>query len=600
MFRFPSLDLIRVSAVVALACCLILGSLGLDGALRERTRADRSLEELHLFDLAAAAALSITAERRPLEFALDLDLNENVGAISELRGARINTDLRIEAFRSALGALADSEGMNFGFLQTVLRDERRRADALLILPLDKRLIGAQLSAARGMSTISDAFKPFVDKVSKRVILANENLAGRVNIARLLSTLYESAARLPTEVMPALRRGEMLPPEAGMTAMRLRQRILALWDVGLSQLEYEIASKPLQNSLEEIRATYFGRGFPYISYAIETFSRRPMRGSENARAIAQVYGPTIEPIAQMRDRYLQWMMVDAAQAQANATRQAQIFLGLTAASLFAAAIFALTGYRQILKPLLGFRDQILAACERKPFERVPYHGSVAAVRHLYRALETLEARDRERLALDRERTALSEKLRALSETDDLTHLPNRRGLFDQLSRFSLSDQDYVAILVDIDHFKAVNDTHGHGVGDEVLFTFAQCLKTRMGPDVLVARYGGEEFALAVRAQSPERLVHFAEMVRTEIENLHFATSEGILRLTASFGVAHERGPVSSWPTLLSLADKALYEAKAAGRNRVRLTNAAMQLAGKSGRSEVGAGDASAPAILMTAV
>ncbi len=107
---------------------------------------------------------------------------------------------------------------------------------------------------------------------------------------------------------------------------------------------------------------------------------------------------------------------------------------------------------------------------------------------------------------------------------------------------------------------------------MLAAFSACLRARAGPDVVVARYGGEEFALVVRSDGLEPVLAFVEALRAEIEDLVVETSAGPIRITASFGLAHETGPVASWQALFSLADDALYEAKAAGRNRVRATNA----------------------------
>ncbi|WP_061931632.1 GGDEF domain-containing protein [Aureimonas sp. AU22] len=587
MFRLPSLDLIRISSIIALSSSMIIGSIALRGVLDQHQRAGAALVELQLFELATAAATAITKERRPLELALSAEPADAAGLTAELKASRADADRSIARFRQLVESSALASSMNFNFLTALLRDERRAADALLALPLAERQVSLQLRVARGMSSISQTFVPFVDKTAQRVIEADESLAGRVNVARLLGALYEAATRLPSEVMPALKRSEVIPPEAVMTSMRVQQRILALWDVGVSQLEFGLDSPRLSQAHEEIRSVYFGKGFPFLSRAIETHSRRPLNSVEQAKRISEVYAPTTLPILRMRNLYVDAMMKEAVTIQESTLLQMKLVVCLTVLILVMTAIAAWVLYRQMLRPLLGVRDQILALCERRPLERRPYLGSVRAVASLYKALETLEDRDRQRMVLELERADLSERLRTLSETDELTALPNRRGLFARLDGFGEQGRDYVTILGDIDHFKAVNDTYGHGPGDEVLAAFSECLRARASPDVVVARYGGEEFAIVMRSDQLEAVLAFAEDLRAEVEALVVETSAGTIRITASFGLAHEVGPVAAWPTLFDIADRALYEAKAAGRNRVRLCNATIMQLGASALSSSGA-------------
>ncbi len=310
MFRLPSLDLIRISAIIALSSSMIIGSMALRGVLDQYQRAGAALVELELFELATAAATAITKERRPLELALSVEPAEAVGLTTELRAARGDTDRSIDRLRQRVQVGPSIEGMNFQFITALLRDERRAADTLLALPLQNRQVSLQLRVARGMSSISESFVPFVDKAAQRVIEADGNLTGRVNVARLLGALYESATRLPSEVMPALKRSEMIPPEAVMTSMRVQQRILALWDVGISQLEFGLESPRLREANEDIRSTYFGKGFPFLVRAIETYSRRPLNSSDQAARISEIYAPTVLPILRMRNLYVDAMMEEA--------------------------------------------------------------------------------------------------------------------------------------------------------------------------------------------------------------------------------------------------------------------------------------------------
>jgi diguanylate cyclase (GGDEF)-like protein len=125
------------------------------------------------------------------------------------------------------------------------------------------------------------------------------------------------------------------------------------------------------------------------------------------------------------------------------------------------------------------------------------------------------------------------------------------------------------LVDLDFFKKVNDTFGHEAGDAVLVAVSKALqKDRRALDT-VARLGGEELALLLPSTTMEGAREVAERVRARIEALEVATAAGLIRVTASFGVAIYRSRVGDHGEMFDRADRALYAAKRAGRNRVEL-------------------------------
>lgn len=148
-------------------------------------------------------------------------------------------------------------------------------------------------------------------------------------------------------------------------------------------------------------------------------------------------------------------------------------------------------------------------------------------------------------------------------DALSSLPNRRQ-FDL--DVALMTPDDLLCLVDIDHFKAVNDTYGHAAGDEVLTQVGQLLRSGLRPADGAYRYGGEEFAVILRSFPPGDPALLAERLRRQVERATFGALEG-QSLTVSVGVA-QRGTLPA-ATCVQRADMALYAAKNAGRNRVAL-------------------------------
>ena len=163
-----------------------------------------------------------------------------------------------------------------------------------------------------------------------------------------------------------------------------------------------------------------------------------------------------------------------------------------------------------------------------------------------------------------------RLETLATTDGLTGLVNHRHfqerLDEMLARAERHQKSVCLILTDLDHFKAVNDTYGHPVGDLVLREVASVLATSARKIDLVARYGGEEFALVLEETEAEGGVGFAERVRAEVASRLFRSDQGNFRVTLSLGVACYPADARTKQALIDRADQALYAAKRAGRNR----------------------------------
>ena len=158
------------------------------------------------------------------------------------------------------------------------------------------------------------------------------------------------------------------------------------------------------------------------------------------------------------------------------------------------------------------------------------------------------------------------LRRQAAIDQLTGVLNRRGVEQTLARLGERAAEGIAlVMVDIDHFKRINDTHGHDSGDQVLQRVAAVMLQNVRADDILGRWGGEEFVIACVHCSAEHAAQVAEKIRQRIEGTLFGTRQRI-HVTASFGVAGMKGQ-EDFAETLRRADEALYRAKSDGRNRV---------------------------------
>jgi diguanylate cyclase (GGDEF)-like protein len=181
-----------------------------------------------------------------------------------------------------------------------------------------------------------------------------------------------------------------------------------------------------------------------------------------------------------------------------------------------------------------------------------------------------------LAMAKERTELRHRTAAM--VDPLTGISNRRAFLQDVGTLAKRHMDNprpaAVLLIDLDHFKSINDRFGHAIGDRVLELFAETAQKNLRASDLLGRLGGEEFA-AVLYDAPEaQAMEMAERLRTSFEQITLNVEGHEVAATMSVGLVHCQAPMLDVPSLLAQADQALYFAKERGRNRVELANLGM--------------------------
>jgi diguanylate cyclase (GGDEF)-like protein len=173
---------------------------------------------------------------------------------------------------------------------------------------------------------------------------------------------------------------------------------------------------------------------------------------------------------------------------------------------------------------------------------------------------------------REHARLTADFHHLAVTDGLTGLTNRRHLLElaerAFERCRRRGIPLAAIMVDVDHFKTINDTHGHAIGDLVLTTVAMQCRQELRAGDLLGRYGGDELIVLLPGSSPEDALHAAQRLRAAVSGTPIEVGTVLVPVTLSLGVTPAE-QCTDLDELLARADTALYEAKAAGRDCARL-------------------------------
>ena len=221
------------------------------------------------------------------------------------------------------------------------------------------------------------------------------------------------------------------------------------------------------------------------------------------------------------------------------------------------LIILTGHETAKVKVKGF-EQGASDYITKPFDTGEFLARINVHIKIKRLQDELRRKNRQ--------------LEELSNTDSLTGLFNRRYLMQtlqsELDRTRRHNHPMSLLMIDIDHFKQVNDRYGHQKGDEVLAQVAHCLKEGLRGYDLVARYGGEEFCMVLPETEQEGGLAMAERLRRSIKGLTFEAAGKTFSVSASFGLAcYPASSKGGIDDLMRLADEALYQAKSAGRDRV---------------------------------
>jgi diguanylate cyclase len=171
----------------------------------------------------------------------------------------------------------------------------------------------------------------------------------------------------------------------------------------------------------------------------------------------------------------------------------------------------------------------------------------------------------------------DRTRREARTDTLSGVANRKA-FDEALQFSISNlkrnkTPFALLLMDVDHFKRINDTHGHQAGDHVVMRLGEAFKTHVRPTDFVGRYGGDEFAILLTGVVPDMAGQVADRIRDSIQKTNFEFGDGAsqIAVTLSMGLACADSEVTSG-TVFERADQALYKSKHSGRNKLTVWSA----------------------------
>lgn len=556
---------------VAVAGCLVLGGVLFAVSLNDYRRYSLGIQEFDRYRLALLAANHISAERGPANSLMGADEDKAAGFQKQLDEHRMQSDRSLDALEASYATDETRFGKERQALARLREDlaaGRNAVDTVAALPLTERH-GHQIATAIGkMFHSADTAIGMTDLLGEAIVSNHSQISTEIVMANTCSRLREHAGRFGSYVVMMLTAERADDPELSLMLANTAGRIDSLRELIASYGAAYLTDPAVADALRDVDQTYFRTSLPYAWGIALKALKQP--GLMTAGEFTLNYVPGMRPVEGLRD-----VIIERLSAHIVAARdKAGLLLALAAAlTLFVTAllvVISLALRRLLFRPLLAAKDQIIQIAQDDLTEPPLPHSFSREIREMFDGLQTLRESQRKRRALETERDRLTERLKTLSETDGLTGLLNRRAI-DTIGMQALLDAAHTGepvafLMFDADHFKTVNDTYGHGVGDLVLQRIAETIRAEVRGCDVVARFGGEEFAVLARSTTGEGGRQLAEKLRRAIARMVVAP-ELDLRITASFGVAAWHPGEESWAELVEQTDRQLYRAKNLGRNRV---------------------------------
>ncbi|GAA5784246.1 GGDEF domain-containing protein [Chitiniphilus shinanonensis] len=533
-----------------------------------------NLDNLRLYHSALLATNLLSAERGPANNLLGTPQASNGARALQLAMARAASDGALAELARLLTLhppLPFQPKHQLDQLQQSLREARAQVDHLAMLPLSQRSNSAISQAIEHMFQAVDRLEAVVTVIGNHAAKADRSLSDAILMAQVVSNMREYAGRVGSLLIGPLVHQQPFSIEELRRITNLRGRLEEM----NMQLNHQIGDywdRPgMLQARDRVTQQYFGAGNAIVQSVLR--QRDSGRYSDNAVSFTERYVPTMLPIEQLRDRIIDSSGEQVARDLDIARR------GMLLATLLACGIAGSIGSllyfarHRLLMPLLHARKEIIdlanGNCQQP---RRPRSGQ--EVRELFDAIDILRIHQQQRDLLEKRLSAMTRQFKRQAETDALTGVSNRRALEELGEQLvldaALGGWQMGLLLFDIDHFKQVNDLHGHPAGDEVLRAVAQRVRMACRGEDNIGRFGGEEFTVLIPRTDTTAAHLLAEKLRQLIADTPIVLADGkALSITASFGIAVSHADCT-WAKLVATSDRALYAAKRNGRNRVEST------------------------------
>ena len=531
---------------------------------RDYIKTNQALTEIQALQAVADLANKISRERAPANKLMSSNQQDFAKHVLELKLYRLTVD---EQMKKTLEVLKHSNLPNldlslFDRLDEALMQGRQQVDAYAALPREQR------NAEKMDQAILEMFNAWEHShdVLKDVIAVSEGKDTAVSNfyvqILLLADLRDQAGRAASNVMAHVAFKQPIPETNLARSLQTRKQVMYLWEL-IDTLE------PERDKTEEFKVLhqavyneFLAKGLLIVERLMnESIYHRPyyLTGTQLTEAIVDKFSTVVE----LQNYLLKYSVEKAIIEKHKAQNILLTTVGISLISIFAALFTMIYARKRVFSPLIQAREILFdlshSSIRPNPMDTKDQPANMYSLFTAIQQLkQTLQQRD-----------ALEFRLKNIAHLDSLTRVANRYALNEYIKLLENQPTQFsetCLMVIDIDHFKQVNDVYGHLMGDQVIQFVAEKLKENIRTSDLLVRYGGDEFIVLIENVGMERALKIAEKIRSEIYEAKSVDNVRCpdLKVSISIGVAIG---ATSWIALLEKADRALFQAKEQGKNKV---------------------------------
>ena len=531
---------------------------------RDYNKTNQALTEIQALQAVADLANKISRERAPANKLMSSNQQDFAKHVLELKLYRLTVD---EQMKKTLEVLKHSNLPNldlslFDRLDEALTQGRQQVDAYAALPREQR------NAENMDQAILEMFNAWEHShdVLKDVIAVSEGKDTAVSNfyvqILLLADLRDQAGRAASNVMAHVAFKQPIPETNLARSLQTRKQVMYLWEL-IDTLQ------PERDKTEEFKVLhqavyneFLAKGLLIVERLMnESIYHRPyyLTGTQLTEAIVDKFSTVVE----LQNYLLKYSVEKAIIEKHKAQNILLTTVGISLISIFAALFTMIYARKRVFSPLIQAREILFdlshSSIRPNPMDTKDQPANMYSLFTAIQQLkQTLQQRD-----------ALEFRLKNIAHLDSLTGVANRYALNEYIKLLENQPTQFsetCLMVIDIDHFKQVNDVYGHLMGDQVIQFVAEKLKENIRTSDLLVRYGGDEFIVLIENVGMERALKIAEKIRSEIYEAKSVDNVRCpdLKVSISIGVAIG---ATSWMALLEKADRALFQAKEQGKNKV---------------------------------
>ena len=531
---------------------------------RDYIKTNQALTEIQALQAVADLANKISRERAPANKLMSSNQQDFAQHVLELKLYRLTVD---EQMQKTLEVLKHSNLPNldlslFDRLDEALTQGRQQVDAYATLPREQRNAETMDQAILKMFSAWDRSHD----VLKDVIAVSEGKDTAVSNfyvqILLLADLRDQAGRAASNVMAHVAFKQPIPETNLARSLQTRKQVMYLWEL-IDTLQ------PERDKTEEFKVLhqavyneFLAKGLLIVERLMnESIYHRPyyLTGTQLTEAIVDKFSTVVE----LQNYLLKYSVEKAIIEKHKAQNILLTTVGISLISIFAALFTMIYARKRVFSPLIQAREILFdlshSSIRPNPMDTKDQPANMYSLFTAIQQLkQTLQQRD-----------ALEFRLKNIAHLDSLTGVANRYALNEYIKLLENQPTQFsetCLMVIDIDHFKQVNDVYGHLMGDQVIQFVAEKLKENIRTSDLLVRYGGDEFIVLIENVGMERALKIAEKIRSEIYEAKSVDNVRCpdLKVSISIGVAIG---ATSWMALLEKADRALFQAKEQGKNKV---------------------------------